>query len=142
DYSAVPPVPGNDAVSMGGIDTLHYSDSTIYRVILSSLANANCSDTAQVTVIVARKLIIPNIISPNAEGQYTTWHIGNIEQYPQARVSIFNRYGQFVFESPEGYPIPWDGTDHGQPLAVGTYFYIIETTPGASPYSGPISIVR
>ena len=140
--TVTPPFNPNDKVDSIGVDPTHTSDTTIYRLILTSTENTNCKDTAEVTVIVRQILIIPNIFSPNGNSKFDKWYIGNIEQYPQARVSIFNRYGQFIFESPEGYPTPWDGTYHGEPLAVGTYFYIITTAPGAAPLSGPISIVR
>jgi gliding motility-associated-like protein len=128
----LPPSPtGNDADPL--TVTTHY--------LLTVTSAGGCIDTASVYVEVIQKLIIPNIFSPNGDGINETFDIAHIHEFPNVDVSIFNRYGQFIFES-HGYNIPWDGNYHGQPLPVGTYFYIIKTTPGAKPISGPISIVR
>ncbi|HSY77751.1 MAG TPA: gliding motility-associated C-terminal domain-containing protein, partial [Bacteroidia bacterium] len=128
----LPPSPtGNDADPL--TVTTHY--------LLTVTSAGGCQDTASVYVQVIQKLIIPNIFSPNGDGVNETFDIAHIHEFPDVDVSIFNRYGQFIFES-HGYNIPWDGNYHGQPLPVGTYFYIIKTTPDAKPISGPISIVR
>jgi gliding motility-associated-like protein len=87
-------------------------------------------------------LIIPSIFSPNGDGINETFDIAHIHEFPDNDVTIFNRYGQFIFKSSDHYNTPWDGTYQGQPLPVGTYFYIIKTSPNAKPISGPISIVR
>jgi hypothetical protein len=49
-----------------------------------------------------------------------------------------------VFESKGGdsYTKPWDGTNKGEELAVGTYYYIIDLNTGDEPQTGPITIIR
>ena len=37
---------------------------------------------------------------------------------------------------------PWDGTNEGKELAVGTYYYIIDLNTGDAPQTGPITIIR
>jgi gliding motility-associated-like protein len=109
--------------------------------VLTVTSSAGCQATANINVQVIQKLVIPNIFSPNGDGINETFDIAHIHEFPNVDVSIFNRYGQFIFKS-HGYNVPWDGNYEGQPLPVGTYFYIIKTTPDAKPISGPISIVR
>ena len=73
--------------------------------------------------------------------RYSNKYLGD---YTAATVSIFNRYGQFLFESPVGSygSAPWDGTNKGKPVPVGTYFYIIKLAPGKTPLSGSVSVIR
>ena len=78
-----------------------------------------------VTVTVFTDLTIPNTITPNGDGINDTWDIGNIANYQNATVDIFDRYGQNVFHS-LGYPKPWDGTFNGKRLPAGAYYYIID----------------
>jgi|GEM_PF-2442002 gliding motility-associated-like protein len=115
---------------------------TNYFFIATSTENPQCADTASVAIRVVQPILIPNIFSPNGDGINEYWDIKNIQEFTNAEVSIFNRYGQFIYKSSDGYRTPWDGTYNGEPVPVGTYFYIIKTTPNAAPLSGPVSIVR
>jgi len=115
---------------------------TTYYFVATSTENINCADTVAVPVKAIQYLLIPTIFSPNGDGINDVWDIKNIEEFNNAEVSIFNRYGQFIYKSADGYKTPWDGRYHGQPLPVGCYFYIIKTTPDAKPISGNVSIVR
>jgi gliding motility-associated-like protein len=48
--------------------------------------------------------------------------------YPQNVVRVFNRWGNLVFESPQGdyNNNRWNGTFKGELLPVGSFYYIIE----------------
>jgi gliding motility-associated-like protein len=116
---------------------------TTYTLVVTSTQNANCTTKASTVVTVVQPIVIPNTFSPNGDGINDVWDIRNIEAFPNAEVSIFNRYGQFVYKSGDGYRTKWHGTDTGgNDLPVGTYFYIIKTSGSAKPISGSISIVR
>jgi CHU_C Type IX secretion signal domain len=41
-----------------------------------------------------------------------------------------------------GYGTPWDGNFSGNPLPIGTYYYIIEPKNGRKPMTGYVDIVR
>jgi gliding motility-associated-like protein len=45
--------------------------------------------------------------------------------YPNAEISIFNRWGEELYKS-TGYSNAWDGSYKGNPLPVGAYFYVIK----------------
>jgi gliding motility-associated-like protein len=111
-----------------------------YIVYVNSLITG-CKASDTVLVKVYKDLIVPNIFSPNGDQINDTWMIKYIEQYPTAQVSIFNRYGQFLFTSKDGYKEPWDGTYQGKKVPVGGYFYIIQLTPNSKPISGSLSVV-
>lgn len=68
-------------------------------------------------------LRIPNIITPNGDGANDKWRIIGLESYPQNEVSIFNRWGNMVYEK-QNYDNDWDA--HG--LNEGTYFYVLKVT--------------
>ena len=66
-----------------------------------------------------------------------------ITSYNQATVKVFNRWGSIVYETVGGLSYqPWDGTKDGEPLPVGTYYYVIDLNNGDNPQTGPITILR
>ncbi len=105
---------------------------------------AGCTYTDQVIVEVVLRIIPPNTFTPNGDGKNDTWEIPGMADYPGADVVIHDRWGQVVFRS-NGYRDPWDGTNNGRALAVGTYYYHIQLNQleGRSPpYTGFVTIVR
>jgi gliding motility-associated-like protein len=114
------------------------SDMT-YRLTVTGLGG--CVSTDDVFVKLLKAPVIPNTFTPNEDGINDFWIIQYIESYPNARVQIFNRYGQQVFES-RGYDKPWDGNYKGKPLPFGTYYYVIEPGSGRKPYTGYVTIVK
>jgi gliding motility-associated-like protein len=100
-----------------------------------------CADSSPVTVTVRPRLRIPNAISPNGDGENDTWQIDYLGDYPTNHVLVFNRWGNKVFET-SGYSrsSEWNGTSNGQPVSVGTYYYVITLGNGRS-YSGPLTVV-
>jgi gliding motility-associated-like protein len=85
------------------------------------------NDTVGIVYIGVKECAMqPNlIITPNDDGVHDVWTIANAEFFPQARVLIFNRLGQKVFEH-NGYYEPWDGKDlFGVPVPDASYFYVI-----------------
>jgi gliding motility-associated-like protein len=74
---------------------------------------------------------IPNVMTPNNDGNNDLFIIDNIETWTSARnVTIFNRWGNVVFETGSyTNSNAWDGTDQsGKQLADGVYFYILDLT--------------
>lgn len=84
---------------------------------------------------------VPNTFTPNGDGINDAWNIKYIEDYPAARVMVFNRYGGKVFSS-VGYAVPWDGNYKGGALPAGTYYYIIDTGGGGKLLTGFVTIIR
>lgn len=80
-------------------------------------------------------VIIYNAVSPNGDGHNDFFRIENIEQYPNNRVQIYNRWGVKVFErtnykNDENAFIGISegrGTIHkNEKLPTGTYYYVIK----------------
>ena len=114
-------------------------DDITYTLKVTSDKGCNTSD--QVFVKVLKKPEIPNIFSPNGDGIHDRWVIAALETYPGCTVEVFNRYGQRIYFS-TGYSNPWDGTVNGKPVAVGTYYYIVDPKNGRQKQAGYVDIVR
>lgn len=114
--------------------------TTTYTVTVTT--EEGCAATDEVTVTVIPAITVPNAFSPNHDGVNEIWEIGNIQNYPEARVEIFNRWGNIIYTSNNGYGTPWDGTFNGKELPVATYYYIIYLNASEKPISGNVTLIR
>jgi len=104
--------------------------------------SATCGTSASsVYVRVYKKVTIPNAFSPNGDGINDDWDIKALNTYPESITQVFDRYGRQVFQS-TGYARPWDGTNNGQALPAGTYYYIIDLKDRQPKLSGWVLVVR
>ncbi len=87
-------------------------------------------------------LSIPDAFTPNADGSNDSWIIAALDGFPDAVVQVFDRRGKLIFESPPGYPEPWDGKYNDDFLPVGTYYYIIKLNDLLDLISGSLTIIR
>jgi gliding motility-associated-like protein len=87
-------------------------------------------------------LIISKAFSPNNDGINDYWNIGNSSLFPSMEVTIYNRWGQSVWKSGRGYPVPWDGKRNGADLPIDSYHYVIDLHNGSRPVIGDVTIVR
>ncbi len=82
-----------------------------------------------------------NLITPNGDGINDTWIVRNIDNYSINSVRIFNRFGEEVYRK-KNYMNDWDGKKDGQPLPVGTYYYVFENSNSKHPLKGYITIME
>jgi gliding motility-associated-like protein len=114
--------------------------TTTYRITV--IPANGCESYEDVTVIVAKGIIIPNTFTPNGDGINDLWNVKYLADYPNARVDIYNRYGQPVYHA-LGYKKPWDGMQNGKPLPAGQYYYIIDLKVKNTPsQAGYITLLR
>jgi gliding motility-associated-like protein len=85
-------------------------------------------------------LVIHNGFSPNGDGLNDYFHIENIEKYPNNDLTIYNRWGNNVYNVKQ-YQNDWVGTWQSNLLPDGTYFYILNDGEG-NRYSGYLQIQR
>lgn len=107
----------------------------------------NCTGSDELTILpcsnINALIDIPNVVSPNGDGIQDTWFIPGLENYPDARIDIYDLYGRRIFHTENGYENDWNATYNGIQLPIGRYFYIIDLqSPDIQPQSGAISIVR
>ncbi len=98
------------------------SNTTAYEVVAQV---GDCPVSDIITVTVGPAITVLNTFSPNGDSYNDFWKIRRIEGFESALISVYSRWGQLVYKS-IGYSVPWDGTNDGKKLAVGTYYYVIE----------------
>jgi gliding motility-associated-like protein len=131
------------------------SNSNILNPVFSGLNNAEleltieelngCKYIDRVSIFVEKTLGIPNAITTDEDGINEFWIIENIDGYPTSSLSIYDRWGQQVYNA-VGYDnsSPWGGKRNNNYLPAGTYFYIIDTKSSVTQkiYTGSISIIK
>lgn len=89
---------------------------------------------------------IPNLFTPNNDGQSDVFRIGNLENYPDFKLIIFDRWGGEIYNyNNNGNQSPrwWDGTRNGNPVIEGVYFYELDYNDGVTkPKTGFIQLAR
>ena len=118
--------------------------TTLYKVVASSAIG--CTDSTSITVVVIPSLdgllSIPNTFSPNGDGKNEIWIIKGINNFPKARIYIYDRNGQIVYNDYKA--PPFNGFYNGIPLPTGTYYYIIKLYDSRfpTPISGWLELLR
>ncbi|NEN23481.1 T9SS type B sorting domain-containing protein [Cryomorpha ignava] len=130
----------NGYTSQSGNNQLNLEAGTYMLVV----TDANmCTDTAYITLTEPEVLEMPNGISPNGDGFNDFFTVRGLENYPNNRLLVFNRWGNQVYEE-QNYrnSNPWYGTNQdGDELAEGTYFVVVELD-GADNLKGYLEIRR
>ncbi|WP_020568366.1 Ig-like domain-containing protein [Neolewinella persica] len=103
----------------------------------------NCLEEVDVEVDLIYLIDPTQIFSPNGDGLNETWYIDDIEEYPNADVTVFNRWGSVVYQTSQ-YQNDWPGTwKNGEPLPVATYYFVIDLKrAGTEVVTGSVTIVR
>ncbi len=99
-------------------------NTTTYLLSVEGLTS-HCKSSDDVQVMVVDKLFVPNAFTPNGDGLNDKWEMPGLALYPNAVVTVFNRYGQKVIERSSYGSNPWDGTFLGTQQPAGAYVYLI-----------------
>jgi gliding motility-associated-like protein len=102
----------------------------ISRIVISS---NTCLDSASITIEIIDQLLIPNVFSPNNDGNNDKFVVKGLPK--DNELKIYNRWGSLVFEKDE-YANDWNAND----IADGTYFYILKSKEEI--YKGTVTIIR
>ncbi len=82
---------------------------------------------------------ISNVFTPNGDNIHDEWKINNIELFPDAEVSVFDRWGRRVFYAEDGYENDWKGDD----LPMDNYYYVIDLFgDGKKIIKGNLTIIK
>jgi large repetitive protein len=157
-------VPGIDLNTATGKVTVSpgtaYGDYEMTYRICEILNPSNCDEaTITVTIISAEEceLFIPTGFSPNGDGIHDNFLIKCIEEYPDAMLEVYNRWGNLVYKK-ENYgnvdiwgeaDAWWNGFSNKnlnfgkELLPPGTYFFILKLNKGAEkPVAGSVFLNR
>lgn len=131
-YLDDPTAPGPSAVAIVGDVT--------YTLEVANQTGCTARDT--IHIMVYQRVWLPDAFSPNGDGLNDVWVLSGIEAFPQATVTIFNRWGEVVYQSDKGYHQPFDGRAGGTNLPAGMYPYTLHTVPDRPVLRGSVVIVR
>jgi len=111
----------------------------IYPVTLVVMDANGCVDNITQNVTVYGVLVIPNVITPNNDGNNDLFKIEGLK--PETKLVLVNRWGNVVFDA-DDYQNDWDGKDiNGLPLLEGVYTYKL-ITPDDNVKHGFVHLIR
>ena len=116
------------------------NEPTYYTI----MAEANgCLEEADILVDLIYQIDPTKIFSPNGDGKNDSWYIEDIDKYPDANLTVYNRWGSVVYEA-EGYTNDWQGTwQNGKSLPVATYYFVISLNEESNKtVTGSVTIIR
>jgi gliding motility-associated-like protein len=111
--------PAGDSVFVAPIQTTSYTLNV-------TDACSNIATAGPTVVYIQCPLIPSNVFSPNDDGVNDVFVVINTDDYPDAQIWIYNRWGELVYQK-DGYRNDWNGTHYqnNKELAEGVYYYIV-----------------
>lgn len=135
--------PASTLANPTSLQTVAIPTSTTTYFLTAS--NANCSLSDEVVITITDDLTIPGSFSPNNDGSNDKWIIKGIDFYPNALVTLYDRWGQELEEF-TGYSSQkaWDGTHKGTAVPDGVYYYVIDLKDSKhdKPIKGFVTVIR
>jgi gliding motility-associated-like protein len=142
-YSWQPAEGLSDASSASPVATI----SATTHFIVQGTTDIGCSAFDSVTVIVTKTdqnpFSVPNAFTPNNDGINDCFGIRNWGDVKLEDFSIYNRWGQRVFETKNSADC-WDGTFQGQKQDAGNFVYLIKANSfcGTIQKQGTLLLIR
>jgi gliding motility-associated-like protein len=112
---------------------------TYFLYANSTIGCGNAVDTMHIKVY--DDIYIPNAFTPNDDVKNKTWNIAALAAYPDARLMVYNRFGQNIFASKSN-TVAWDGTYKGLPVPAGVYVYVIDFKNKRPTIKGTVTVIR
>lgn len=101
-----------------------------------------CFAIDKITIGIMKGVHIPDAFSPNGDGVNDTWLIRGLEEFPQATVTVYNRWGEAIFYSDSAKKAIFDGFYNEAPLPAGGYAFLIQTAPQGHTIRGKLVLIR
>ncbi|MCD0467951.1 T9SS type B sorting domain-containing protein [Flavobacterium sp. ENC] len=125
------------------VDGFNFQDSSTFYDIPAGLQTAyikeknGCEGTTRDFII----LVFPAFFTPNNDTFNDVWEVNGIENYPQAQVTIFDRYGKLLTEL-NASKMSWDGNFNSIPLPASDYWYALKIDNTKPVVRGHFSLKR
>ncbi len=113
-----------------------------YTVVALDSADCIWRDTVLVSVVDPPLVRIPNLITPNGDGENDFWDLIEMPNLEDFDIEIYDRPGNLVYRT-SSYLNDWKAEDaNGKQLLTGVYFYYIKNRSTQLEYRGFIQVVR
>lgn len=133
-------------------EMIEFTPGSSQSLCLEVFYNGSCSfiNCWELTLLQVVRLYIPNIFSPNEDGNNDRWNISSsIRGLNIEKVRVFNRWGNMVYGRDdmliEDVDQHWDGKMDGRDVPEGVYVYFIEylnEVGEAVTETGSLTIIR
>ncbi|PZR23562.1 MAG: hypothetical protein DI539_02865 [Flavobacterium psychrophilum] len=110
-----------DGNSTGSNNTFTYFASGTYEITVTD--SRGCTRVTTITVEFI-DIILPDVVTPDGDGQNDTWSPGNTANYPNIKSEIFDRYGRKLATLRQGQS--WDTIYDGSPMPTGDYWFLVK----------------
>lgn len=143
DTSSVEIIASGDGIFEYSIDGNSYQESNIftnvsggtYKIYLRDKNNCG-EDIEEITL-----LDYPKFITPNNDTYHDYWQINGIDKYPNAKISIYDRYGKLLKQfGPKD--IGWDGTYNHENLVADDYWFTVNLDNQNKVFKGHFALKR
>ena len=134
--------PTTSGAYMFSLDGSNYQASPLFTNLTAGsytayIWNSSCEYSANPFII----LDYPHFFTPNEDGKNDEWEIINLDlSYPDALISIFDRYGKLLKQIKAGGG-GWKGTFNGFKLPADDYWFTIDLKNGEI-IKGHFSLIR
>jgi len=125
------------------VDGLTFQDSNVFYNVPAGLRTAfvqeknGCGGTTLNFVVI----VFPEFFTPNNDSFNDLWEVTGMENYPQAQITIFDRYGKLVAQLNSS-KMSWDGTFNKTPLPASDYWYAMKIDNNHPILRGHFSLKR
>jgi gliding motility-associated-like protein len=125
------------------VDGINYQSSNVFFNVQSGLQTAYvreinlCSNDSQTFIV----LIAPKFFTPNGDTYNDLWEVKGLINYPQAEVSIFDRYGKLISVLNTN-KLTWDGMLNKYPMPADDYWYVLKIDETKPEKRGHFSLKR
>lgn len=125
------------------IDGINYQSSNVFFNSPSGLQTAYvrevnfCSNDTEPFIV----LITPKFFTPNNDTYNDVWEVKGLVNYPEAEVSIFDRYGKLITRL-NARKLIWDGTFNNSLLPASDYWYVLKIDNTKPEVRGHFSLKR
>lgn len=126
------------------LNGINYQSSNVFTNVASGYQTAYVREINSCTEPTTKKFIViisPKYFTPNNDGYNDVWEVKGLINYPQAEVSIFDRYGKLISVL-NATKSGWDGTFSKNPLPSDDYWFVLNLGNGHPEIKGHFSLKR
>ncbi|OAZ02956.1 T9SS type B sorting domain-containing protein [Flavobacterium succinicans] len=125
------------------LDNISYQPSNVFINVPAGIQTAYVRDSSFCNWDQEQFIVIapPKFFTPNNDGYNDVWYVKDFETFPEARITIFDRYGKLLIElSPS--KVSWDGSFNQNPLPSTDYWYVLKLDDSGIEKRGHFSLKR
>uniref|UniRef100_UPI003340EBA2 Ig-like domain-containing protein n=1 Tax=Flavobacterium sp. TaxID=239 RepID=UPI003340EBA2 len=126
------------------LDNIHFQSAPIFNFIVGGVytcyvkeIGTNCGYDYEDFVVID----YPKFFTPNADGFNDYWKINGMHLFPDARIAIFDRYGQLITVLTTKNP-HWDGRLNGESVSSSDYWFVANLGNNTLEVKGHFSLKR